>query len=104
MVPGFSCESPLRKNAITRSNSKVNSLRASLDYGEAADGTISGEVTNMRRVGGHYNEGAPPGHWRPQHKRTLSQMEIRTLQPDALVFDHDASGKLAQQNGTLDLG
>jgi hypothetical protein len=30
--------------------------------------------------GAHYNEGAPPGHWRPQHKRIIGLAAIQPIQ------------------------
>ena len=35
---------------------------------------------NPKRAGAHYNDGAPPGHWRPKHKRPVSLMNTKAAE------------------------
>mmetsp|Transcript_7295 Transcript_7295/g.8747 ORF Transcript_7295/g.8747 Transcript_7295/m.8747 type:complete len:169 (-) Transcript_7295:1297-1803(-) len=69
MVPGMFNESPLRNSKISSSykkeHVKFNSMRTSVA---------------KERPGGHYNMDAPPGHWRPQHKRAVSQIALTPLE------------------------
>ena len=39
----------------------------------------------------HYNFEAPPGHWRPKHRRQITTMPVRTIfeMPDFTKEDHD---------------
>ena len=54
MVPGMFSSSPLRN---IKEGAKFNTVRQS---------------GLKQRPGAHYNVDAPPGHWRPQHKRAVS--------------------------------
>ena len=69
MVPGMFSSSPL-KGGIKAKGQQANryhSMRNSID-------------SDDERAGGHYNAKAPPGHWRPQHKRTASSILVKQSQ------------------------
>ena len=57
---------------------RYSSLRASL---HPLEGYPQDHKTRKNDgPGAHYNEGAPPGHWRPQHKRIIGLAAIKPIQ------------------------
>ena len=81
MVPGLSCESPLRnyivdKRELMKHNAiKANVLAAKMDLINAGVG------------GKHYNSDAPPGHWKPQHRRAQSNLDLQPIGSGSVSFE-----------------
>ena len=68
MVPGLFSESPLRNAQSVPRNGKEPKLTSQLKMNLIAAQQAEYEDVMMKgrdSVDGHYNPGAPPGHWRP---------------------------------------
>ena len=76
MVPGLFNESPLRNVLIP------NEIRQALmeKYRSAGSESVEDLQAEFEKIqahfsgGKHYGAGAPTGHWRPQHRRSISNM------------------------------
>ena len=86
MVPGLFSESPLRGVSVPPRNAQKsgymensNSLKMNLIAAQKAE---YDEMTGKPSVDGHYNMGAPIGHWRPQHRRAVSYMDLKAPADD----------------------
>ena len=76
MVPGICSESPLRSAALPKK--RVMAAKES-KFRTTKGSPRENNSSQLVRAGFHYNENAPPGHWRPQHKRPISLNDFSSL-------------------------
>ena len=54
-----------------------NSLKMNLIAAEREEYEDLTGVNQRQSNDGHYNTNAPPGHWRPQHRRAISYLALK---------------------------
>ena len=91
MIPGLFNESPLR-NAVIPAAIRKAILKKHIERNSSVK-EIRAEIEQVRHklMASHYNVDAPPGQWRPQHRRSISNMAIKPLQtmPEFATTHHD---------------
>ena len=79
MIPGLFNESPLR-NAVIPPAIRKAIMKKHLHNSNVKELRKEMEQVRHQLMAQHYNVDAPPGQWRPQHRKSISTMAIKSLQ------------------------